>query len=334
MESEIAEPLHTIGLAVFLCCALVSLWRAHNGREVLLSLALLTVSVSEAMKAPSLVTAIRDAGVSVVVWRAAVQVLCLLALLLLLESLRSAVWGALWTSRPGRRSALALIPVAALMILLAFVCRDEQVRIEDRGGILPAVYLAAFSVPMLVMCLEAIRVTIRYRAQMTIGRGVACAVIIAFAADSGSLLVSYLASGESSGRGDGGVLWMTLWGASAVVLLGSLRRRSEDSPAVDLEYRVVRVWRALYGMEHGPATCDPAIERRRAGGIALAWTILVRECVDIIAARSRLVPMQWHNPRVLLAHLLMTDQGAEVVAAPYVVRSVGELGALSAGLPE
>lgn len=337
METSIVEPLDSLGVVFFLTCAVVSLARARDTAHTLLSWSLLVITVSQAMKSLPVFGFVYESGQSAVMWRAVVQILCLAAMLLLVEALRCGAWGALWTRSTGRRAARRLTAVSLILLVLAWGGRHADARIEDLGGVLPGVYLAVYAVSLVVLAAVAVSLLARYGAAASLLRVGGLLVTVGFAVDGITLLTSYVLTGGAEGREDNGTLWLALWPAAVLVVAGSLHRQEVGASAM-LEERVLSVWRALYDHKHGAGASDGALERRRSAGITLAWVVIIRESVDIIAAESRKVPLSSHTPERLLPCILLTSPGTDtenaVASAPYPVRSVSDIGALSAGLTQ
>lgn len=332
MRSDIPEPIHIVGVAFFLICSAIALVKSKNRSTSFIALSLLLVSVAELMKSQWMFDYLRNFGVSAPLWRAAVQIMCSAAVLSLLESLRSALWGSLWTHTVLRRLGGLIVATSVLMLLLAWMAREEPVRIEHAGGVMPAVYLALFSVPMAIICAYSLLLASQFRHHMTLGRLMAVLVIALFAVDGLSLFVTYMVSTESGGRSDNGILWIALWPATLLVIRGAVSGH-QLSAETDQERRVAYVWRSLYGNKFGIRESVKELDMRHRAGLSVAWVMIVQECVDMIAAESTRVPKSDHTSALLLQSIMATPADSKTVSEePYSVTSVSDIVELSYGL--
>lgn len=284
MPSTVDEPLHSVMMLLVGLIAVLTIARALRRSEILVGSALLAGTVAELMKSSWVIETVADASTGRLVWRVLVQALCLLAMVLLFEALRSSLWGVLWDSRPLLRWLGLVVAVTAGMAGLALVAPGDPERIEDSGGLIPAVYLLSFAIPVLVIAGVSVMLVWQNRRIASWSLWSAAVVVAAFGLDAGTLAGTYIFSDRTFGRGDGGVLWLALIVGGALVLAGTLRR----PPVTSAEAREIRIFSLWMHVSLKAGFCDPAQTLRswKSAGRPLAWIYVVRSCIDLIAAES------------------------------------------------
>lgn len=328
MPTAINEPLH---LGVLCLCAIITCWvwtRCRYHHHKLLAGALLGVIIAESLKSEAIAGWI-DAQGGALMWRGVVQSICLLSFTLVSESILAAIWGALWTPWRlwTRLSTVTLIGIA--LCLISWPTPTDVDRIENVGGWRPALFLAIFSMTMILLAIRSLYGIIAnwYRHSLLVW--IAELIIMIFALDSLSLLISFFLHDGVAGRNDGGVLWISTLAATVVVGLSAFRWNQKVGEQED-EAQVLRLWKLLYE-RWGQGNASAVLEQRKRGGMLFAWIVILQETADFIAVQSRKIPPSLRNNLQLGEVLLLVDDDAPAQSPPRIVEQWGDLVGISQG---
>lgn len=284
MPSNVEEPLHSIAMVLVALVALVTMFRALRRSEILVGGALLSGATAELMKSPWVIETFVDPSIGRLVWRVLVQAICLLAMVLLLEALRSSLWGVMWDSKPMLGWLAFLLFDTSMMVGLVIFVPGEPARIEDIGGAIPAFYLLLFAVPVLVIAGTSLVLVWQNRRVATWSLWLGAAVVVGYGIDAGTLAGTYIVSDQEFGRANGGVLWAALIAGGVLILLGTIQRPAITPPEAR-EIRIFALWLHLSKQE-GFTDPDQTLRSWKSGGRPLAWIYVVRSCIDMLAAQS------------------------------------------------
>lgn len=322
MPTAIDEPLH---LGVLYLCAFIACWvwtRCHYRHHKLLVGALLGVIIAESLKS-EVITGWIDHQGGLLVWRGVVQSICLLSFALVSEAILAAVWGALWTPW---RLWTRLVTVALMGIglcLIAWSVPTDVDRIENVGGWRPVLFLAIFSMTMIVFAVRSLYGIITNWHRHSLLVWISELVIVIFAVDSASLLISFFVHDGVAGRTDGGVLWFSTIVATVVVGCSAFRWNRTVGERED-EAQVLRLWRSLYD-RWGQGNASAVLEQRKWGGMLFAWIVILRETADFIAMQSRKIPVEFHGDHYLGSALLTVEDAAPALFPPRIVSQWEEI---------
>lgn len=283
MPSNIADPWHSAAMVLVVLIAVMTYLRALRRSERFLGLAVGGGAVAELMKGSWIIEHFVEPTIGLVLWRALVHILCLVSMLLLLEAVRASLWGPLWDATVLRGGGVGLAVAAVVLTVIAAATPGGFDRVEQAGGVLPVVYLAAFAVPMFALAVSAAGLAWVNRTSAAVSLWVVVVVIIGYAADAAGLVVRYVLAGPDAGEGGGnGLPWGGLLLGAAAVGAGTLRRVALTA-AESREARLVALWFHLAG--HAGVS-DPArlLRSYKRGGRALAWIYVLRSCVDWVAS--------------------------------------------------
>lgn len=329
MPTSIAEPLH---LSVLVVCGLIAagIWsRAHVRYQQFLTLSLVSILIAETMKS----TAVTDWMASMqmhLVWRGVTQTVCLLGLAFLTEAIRASVWGALWQSRRLYLRVTLVCCVGVLLVIISASVDPSFSRIENAGGILPALFLLLFSSATVVLCAQGLLHILINRRESSFGLWLSQAIIMLFSLDSLSLVVAFWLHGGADGRDDGGVLWFSCIAATGTVALAALGWK-EDSPERDSEHKILQLWRMLYE-RRGQGDPVDVLEQRKWGGVDFTWIVVVRETADFLASESRKVSHTEQDSSSLALAIYDLDAGAQPMSEPRIIDGWDELVMIAHGL--
>ncbi|MBF4554369.1 hypothetical protein [Corynebacterium suicordis] len=331
MPTIIAEPLH---LSVLALCAIATagIWlRAYLRYQKFLTLSLIAVLVAETMKSTIVTGWMADIGMHLV-WRALVQTVCLLGLAFLAESIRASIWGVLWRPRRLYLRVFLVGAVGVVLMVISLLISPAVLRIENAGGVQPALFLALFSGSTILLCAQGLFHILMNRRESSLSLWFIQTIIVAFALDSVSLLLSFWLHGGTEGRDDGGVLWFCCITATLITSVAA-HGWGKNLQSHDDERKVVELWRVLYE-RRGQGDPMDVLEQREWGGVDFTWIVIVRETADFLAEESRKVSRKNQNSASLVRSIVSVSPSAEAISEPRIINGWDELVVIANGLPE